>query len=66
MGEIVHFLSVFSAYSRCLNIMKIGPKQKYDFSIDTFNLKGPQWVNLNKKRNQLICLEPGLNKIPVY
>ena len=44
----------FLAYSIHFNIMKSGPNQKYNFSLDSFNLEAPKWVSPIKKINQIV------------
>jgi hypothetical protein len=55
--EKMWFLSVFSAYSKQINILKSGPDQKYNLFIDNFNLQALKWVGLIEKRHHLIFLE---------
>ena len=52
--KIVQILSVFSAYSIQINILKSGPNQKYNLFIDKFNLQALKWVGLIEKKTQIV------------
>ena len=47
--------------------MKSAPNQKYDFSIDSYNLQAPKWVSLIEKMTPIVFsrskLTPSLKKI---
>ena len=44
----------YLAYSFYFEIVKTGINQKYDFSIETFDLQGPKWVCLIEKMSPII------------
>jgi hypothetical protein len=62
----MRFLSVFSAYSKKINILKSSPDQKYNSFIDNFNLQALKWVGLmeEEKNNFLeVILTPSPKNI---
>ena len=52
----------YLAYSFYFEIVKTGINQKYDFSIETFDLQGPKWVCLIERRKK-VSLTPSQKQI---
>ena len=44
--------------------MKSGPNQKYNFSLDSFNLEAPKWVGLIEKMRPIVFARSNFN--PIY
>ena len=61
--KIVQILSVFSAYSIQINILKSGPNQKYNLLIDNFNLKALKWVGLIEKMTPIVFAKSNFNPL---
>jgi hypothetical protein len=53
--KIVRILSEFLGYSIQINILKIGPNQKYILFIDNFNLRALKCGGLIEKRREKNC-----------
>ena len=45
------------------DIVKTGPKQKYDFIINTFDLPASKWVGLIDKMSPIVFSKTNLNPL---
>ena len=52
--KIGRILSVISAYSIQINILKNGPNQKYNIFIDNFSQPALKWVGLIEKKTLIV------------